>query len=304
VPLVFALINWPDIFDLRSGGSFVEYLLDEGYDVFLIDWGYPEEEDADVGIEQYVCQELESGIREVLRASGQDELTLLGWCIGGTLCLMHGGLYDDSPARNVVLLSTPVDTRRSLYANWVGRDWFDVDYVADGYEAVLGALIDWANKMMKPVTNYWTTYRRLWENALNGEIRREAYQTMARWIADNPRFPARAFREWITWMYKENRLVRVRLRLGRRAVDLSRIDQSLLIVTAGADHIAPPEGTHPLLGLVSSQDITRVDRPGGHIGLMAGSGARKGIWPEISAWLHGRSQTTRRESRNGSSSGA
>jgi polyhydroxyalkanoate synthase len=203
----------------------------------------------------------------------------------------------------MVLLSTPVDTRRSLYARWVGRDWFDVDYVGDGYEAVPGALIDCANKLMKPVTDYWTTYRRLWENVLNGEIRREAYQTMARWIADNPPFPARALREWITWMYKENRLVRGRLRLGRRAVDLSRIGQSLLIVTAGADHVAPLEGTRPLLGLVSSQDITRVDRPGGHIGLMAGSGARKGISPEISAWLRGRSQTTRRESRNGSSSG-
>jgi polyhydroxyalkanoate synthase subunit PhaC len=278
-------------------------LLDEGYDVFLIDCGYPEEKDADVGLEQYVCQELESGIREVLRASGQDELTLLGWCIGGTLCLMYGGIYDDSPVRNMVLLRTPVDTRRSLYANWVGRDWFDVDYVADGYEAVPGALIDWANKMMKPVTNYWTTYRRLWENVLNAEVRREAYQTMGRWIADDPPFPARAFRERITWVYKENRLVRGRLRLGKQAVDLSRIDQSLLIVTAGADHIAPPEGTHPLRELVSSQDITRVDRSGGHIGLMAGSGARKGIWPEISAWLRGRSQTTRRESRNGNGSG-
>ena len=114
--------------------------------MFLIDRGYPEEEDADVGIEQNVCQELQSGIREVLRASGQDELTLLGWCIGGTLCLMHGGLCDDRPARSMVLLSTPVDTRRSLYANWVGRDWFDVDYVADEYEAVPGALIDWAKQ--------------------------------------------------------------------------------------------------------------------------------------------------------------
>ena len=35
--------------------------------------------------------------------------------------------FDDTPARDMVLLSTPVDTRRSLYVNWVGRDWFDVD---------------------------------------------------------------------------------------------------------------------------------------------------------------------------------
>jgi len=120
------------------------------------------------------------GHPRVLRARGQDELTLLGRCIGGTLCLIHGGIYDDSPARNIVLLTTPADTRRSLYADWVGRDWFDVDYVADRYEAVPGAQIDWVNNMMKPVTNYWTTYRRLWENVLNGEIRREAYQRESR----------------------------------------------------------------------------------------------------------------------------
>ena len=299
VLLVFALINRPDIFDLRPGSSFVEYLLNEGYDVFLIDWGYPDEEDADVGLEQYVCDELESGIREVLRASGQDELTLLGWCIGGTLCLLYRGLHESSPVRNMVLLTTPVDTRGSLYASWVGRESFDVDYVAEGYGAVPGAAIDWANKMMKPVTNYFTTYRRLWEAVLEGEARRDAYQPMASWIADNPPFPARAYRDWITWMYKENRLVRGRMRLRGQRVDLSRIDESLLIVTAGADHIAPAEGTRPLLELVSSEDVTWVDRPGGHIGLMAGSRARKEIWPEISQWLQDRSQITRRGSTDG-----
>ena len=80
-----------------------------------------------------------------------------------------------------------------------------------------------------------------------------------------------------------------RMRLRGQRVDLSRIYQSLLVVTAGADHIAPPEGTYPLLELVSSEDVTRLDRPGGHIGLMAGSKARKEIWPDIAAWLADRS---------------
>ncbi len=75
--------------------------------------------------------------------------------------------------------------------------------------------------------------------------------------------------------------MRGRLRLRRRRVDLGRIDQSLLVVTAGADHIAPPHGTKPLLDLVSSEDVTSIDRPGGHIGLMAGSKARSEIWPDI-----------------------
>jgi polyhydroxyalkanoate synthase subunit PhaC len=289
VLLVFALINRPDIFDLRPGNSFIEFLLEQGFDVFLIDWGYPEEEDADVGLEQYVCDELDWGIREVLRHSGHEELTLLGWCIGGTLCLMYAGLNHPSPVRNMALLTTPVDTRGSLYETWVGRDSFDVDYVASGYQAIPGQAIDWANKMMKPVTNYWTTYRRLWESVLAGEARREAYQSMARWIADNPPFPAAAYREWITWMYKENRMVRGTMRLRGRPVDLDAVDQSLLVVTAGADHIAPPQGTKPLLDLVGSDDVTCIDRPGGHIGLMAGSKARAEIWPDIAAWLAERS---------------
>jgi len=289
VLLVFALINRPDIFDLRPGHSFVEFLLEEGFDVFLLDWGVPDDEDSDMGLDSYVCDELHWGLRETLRASGEDEVTLLGWCIGGTLCVLYAALHPDRPVRNLVALTTPVDTTGSLYANWVGRESFDVDYVADAYPAVPGAAVDWANKLMKPVTNYWTTYRRLWEGVSAGTVQRESFQTMARWVADNPPFPSRAYREWITWMYKENRLVSGRMRIRARRVDLAAIDANLLVVTAGSDHIAPRSGTLPLLEAVSSEDVTHLDRPGGHIGLMAGSRARRDIWPEIGAWLAERS---------------
>src|SRR5437763_16443723 len=83
--LVFALINRPEIFDLKPGGSLVEYLLEEGFDVFLVDWGVPDEEDAEMGFEEYVCDELHWAVREVLHASGADELTLVGWCMGATM---------------------------------------------------------------------------------------------------------------------------------------------------------------------------------------------------------------------------
>ena len=289
VLLVFALINRPDIFDLRPGHSFVEFLLDEGYDVFLLDWGVPGEEDADVGLDTYVCDELPWAIRETLRAAGQDEVSLVGWCIGGALVAMYAALEPAGAARNLVLLTTPVDTSDSLYARWVGRPDFDADLVADTLPAVPGRTIDVANKMMKPVTNFWTTYRKLWEQVLAGTERREAYQTMARWVADNPPFAGRAYQEWITAMYQRNQLVAGTLRLRGRRVDLRNIEQNVLVVTAGADHIAPRRGTLPLLDLVSSSDVEHLDRPGGHIGLMAGSKAREEIWPEIASWLAERS---------------
>ena len=289
VLLVFALINRPEIFDLRPGGSFVECLLEEGFDVFLLDWGVPDEEDSDIGLAELVCDEMHWGIREVLRASRSEELTLLGWCIGGTLCAMYCAMDLSAPVRNAVLLTTPIDPGGSLYATWVGSDDFDVDYVADSAGAVPGSGIDWANKLMKPYTNYVTTYRRLFRDVLDGQDVRTRYRPMAKWVADNPPFPSKAFREWITWMYKENRLVDGRVRLRGERVDLRRIEQNLLVVTAGADHIAPREGTLPLLDLASSSDVTHLARPGGHIGLMAGSKAKHEIWPELTDWLAERS---------------
>ena len=47
----------------------------------------------------------------------------------------------------------------------------------------------------------------------------------------------------------------------------------------------------PFFDLVSSEDVEHIDRPGGHIGLIAGSAASKQIWPDIAEWLAERSET-------------
>jgi poly[(R)-3-hydroxyalkanoate] polymerase subunit PhaC len=293
VLLVFALINRPDIFDLRPGGSLVEFLLGEGFDVFLVDWGYPDEEDADVGLDDYVCDELAWAIRETLRASPADELTLVGWCIGATLCAMYCGLDqggEQTAVRNLVLLTMPIDGRDSTYARWVGSPAFDADRVAEQLRVLPGGMVDFANKLLKPVTNFWTAYRRLAESVGDRSARRDVYQPMAKWIADNPNFPGRAWAQWIALMYRDGSLATGRTRLRDRSVDLRRIEQNLLVVTAAADHIAPRSGTLPIFDLVSSADVSHFDRSGGHIGLVAGSAARRELWPDIASWLVERSQ--------------
>jgi polyhydroxyalkanoate synthase len=291
--LVFALINRPEIFDLRPGASLVEYLLEEGFDVFLVDWGDPGEEDAETGFEEYVLDELHWAVRETLRTAGAEELTLLGWCMGATMCAMYCALDGDTPTRaairNLALLTMPIDGRSTVYASLLSANELDPEHVAEQLRVLPGSGIDFANKLIKPVTNFWTTYRRLAQNVADGTVRRDTYQSMAKWVGDNPPFPGRAWAQWVRWLYHDDALVAGRVRLRGRRVDLRRIDQNLLIVTASADHIAPRAGTMPIFDLVASADVTHLDRRGGHIGLIAGSSARGQIWPEIASWLAERS---------------
>jgi polyhydroxyalkanoate synthase len=289
VLLVFALINRPDIFDLRPGHSFVEFLLNEGYDVFLLDWGVPGEEDDDLGLADYVCDELHWAVRETLRASGRHEVSLVGWCIGATLAAIYTALHASGPVRNLIVLTMPIDTRGSTYRQWVDRETFDLEVmVSNG--GVPGSLIDFANKLLKPVTNHVTTRRKLMESVHTGTVDRVSYQAMSKWVSDNPPFPATAYREWIAAMYQQNALIEGTLRLRGQLVDFSKIKrQSVLVVTASADHIAPRQGTVPIIGMIGAEDITHFDRKGGHIGLMAGSKARHEIWPDIADWLADRS---------------
>ena len=83
--LVFALMNKPSILDLRPGHSFVEYMVKQGYDVYLMDWGVPGPEDKDLKFDNYALDYLPRAIRKMKAVSGSDEFTMLGWCIGAIL---------------------------------------------------------------------------------------------------------------------------------------------------------------------------------------------------------------------------
>ena len=80
--MVYALINKPYILDLTKGGSFVEFLVNRGFDVYLIDWGTPGYEDKNMKLDDYILDYLPRAVNKVLRTSEVDELTL-SWLLHG-----------------------------------------------------------------------------------------------------------------------------------------------------------------------------------------------------------------------------
>lgn len=290
VLLVYALINKPYIFDLRPGQSFVEFLLQQGFDVYLLDWGVPGPEDKHIRFDDYATEYIPRAVRKMRRVSGADEFTLLGYCIGATLSTVYAALHPDAPIRNLVLLTAPLDFSAgdSIFAAWLNERYFDVDKIVDRLGNIPVELVETAAKLLKPVENYVGAYSTLWDRLDNDEAV-ESWQAMHKWTHDGVPFAGEAFRQWVKDYIRANKLVKGEHVIHGRRVELAGIRASLLNVIAQYDHIVPPSHSTTIMDLVSSQDKQMEIIPAGHVGVMAGRGARYKLWPKIADWLSRRS---------------
>ena len=109
VLLIYGFVLKPYVFDLVPGNSLVEYLVEEGFDVYLLDFGISGLEDAGLSLEDFVLDYMCGAVRKVLETSGAEEVSLFGHSQGGTLCAIYACLFPGSPLKNLVLISTPTE---------------------------------------------------------------------------------------------------------------------------------------------------------------------------------------------------
>lgn len=289
--MVFAIMNRPHVLDLRPGHSFVEYMLNKGYDLYLLDWGAPGPEDSNLRFDDYTLEYLPRAIRKLRRVAGVEEFSMLGWCLGALISTMYAALRPDDGLRNLILLTAPLDFSDHTaggFARWTATPAFNPDTITEKLGNVPGEMIDSGAKMLKPVENYIGSYTMLWDNIEKpGTV--EAWHAMNTWVRDIIPMAGATYRQLINDLYKENRLMEGTMTLRGETVDLQKLRANLMNVIAEADHITPPCQSERIMELVGSEDRDLFRVRGGHIGIMAGRGAEKNTWPHIESWLAERS---------------
>lgn len=287
--IVYALINKPYILDLSPGASLVEYLVGRGFDVYMLDWGTPGDEDRGMRFEDYVDIYIPRAARKVLRHAGAADFTLLGYCMGGTMSAMFAARHPELPLKNLVLMAAPIDfAEQGYFSEWLAAEHFDVDTLVDTLGNIPGEMIDFGNKMLKPMTNFIGPYTTLWER-ISQKKDLSAWLTMSKWVQDGIPFPGEAFRQWIKEFYQGNKLIAGKLILGGEPVDLARITCSVLTIGAAKDHIVPCHQALAILDAISSEDKESIVIPAGHVSLVVGRGATTNLWPQLGDWLAARS---------------
>lgn len=288
VLLVMSLVSKPYILDLTPGQSLVEFLVQKGFDVYMIDWGVPRPEDSRLTFEDYVLEFMPDCIERVLTDSGEPDINIVGYCMGGQLSTMYASLHADGPLRNLAVFTTPVDaTGMTLMRQWSDPRYFDVDRIVDTLGNVPPELMYASFDMLRPASQAAGRIR-LWDNMWNDEFVK-SFRLFDRWAADQIPFPGETFRQMTRQFMWENRMVRNQFEIGGRKVDLGNITVPFMHVVAEHDHIVPYESAKPLVPMVGSEDKREVMLKGGHVSLVAGGNAIYRLWPQLESWLAERS---------------
>lgn len=284
--VVYALINRETMLDLQPGRSVVQKFLNDGVDVYMIDWGYPKRKDKFLTINDHVNEYMDSMVDFVRRASGKAKINLMGICMGGTFCTIYSALHPEK-VKNLVLTVTPssFDNEDGLLHIWM-KD-IDVDKVVDAFGNMPGDIMNFGFLLLNPARLMLDKYKGYLSN-LDDKAFVENFIRMEKWIFDSPDVPGETFRQFIKDLYQKNLLIQNKLKVGDSVVDLKKITMPVLNIFAKFDHLVPPAASNQITKQLGSKDVRDVCLETGHIGIYVSSKYQNEFVPMITGWLRDR----------------
>jgi polyhydroxyalkanoate synthase len=287
VLLVPSLINRSHIWDLRPGDSFVEGLLERGYDVFLVDWGVADERDADNTMATYVDDYLPAAYAAASDAAGGAP-AVLGHCFGGVIATLWAATVpagkETGPPPALVAIGVPTNwAEMGPLSHITQQGRVDPEDVLDATGNVPPATLLRAFQMLRPLGDL-AGYVTLWDR-LDDRRSAQAIWALTDWAHDHVPFPGATFVEMIRSLSRDNALLTGEVVLAGRPRRLADITCPFLNVYGTHDHVTPPASVAPLADRIGSERTDTLVVTAGHIGLLVGGSARKQTLPKVTEWL-------------------
>jgi polyhydroxyalkanoate synthase subunit PhaC len=282
--IVHSLVSKSYVLDLQPNNSMIRYLLGEGFDVFLLDWGVADAVEAQNTLEDYVDDYIPEAIEATLNESGADELNVIGYCFGGVLTLLLVAGHPDLPIRSLVTLATPADySKMGFMSQMFASGRLDPEDVIGDTGLVSSSRMDEGFQSLKP-TDQIVQQVNLFQNLWNDDFV-EGFLAMNQWARDQVPFPGAAFKQTVQTLIRDNALMRGVVPFGRGEVRLKDITVPYLNVFAEQDGIVPAAASEPITELVGSTDASELRLQSGHVGFVAGRQAAKVARPQIADWI-------------------
>lgn len=291
-----------ETFDLMPQRSLVRYMAACGFKTYLIDWGKPGKKHAHLGMRDYADDMMSQALAQVRKHSGAEDVSLMGWCMGGLISLLYLGISHDPKVRNLVTVASPIDLRGGGLATGVAQALNVPAQLIRRYTdfrlhlldpSVLSAppwLTTLAFKLTDPlssVTSYWDLVTKLWDREFV-----ESHSTTSDYLNNMLLYPGGVVQDMAVKVAVDNELARGEMEIGGKTADLTRIDCSLLVFAGETDSLVPAGIAQKIMDVVASSDKRFAVAPGGHMGVILGSKAQQAVWAETASWLQARDSGT------------
>jgi len=284
--IVYALVNRWEMMDLQPDRSFIKKLLDDGMDVYLIDWGYASFTDRYKTLGDFILGDIDTCVDVVKDRSGRQKINLMGVCQGGTFSVVYAALRP-SKIKNFINIITPVDfdCEDGLLFKWAKT--IDIDNLVDGYHGVVpGNFLNTGFDLLKS-TGKIHKYLAL-PAILKDKKKLMNFFRMEQWVSNSPAQAGEAFRTFAKAFYQENLLIKGKFSLDGETVKLKKIKMPVLTIYAKYDYIVPPSSSKSLNKKIGSKDKKIMEFEGGHIGVFVGTKSQRILAPAIVKWLQKR----------------
>jgi len=238
-------INKYYILDLRQKNSFIKWAVDQGITVFVISWVNPGKELASKGFEDYMLEGPLAALDAVEKATGESEVNMIGYCLGGTLtasALAWMAAQQQSRVKSVTFFTALLDFSEP------GELGVFVDE---------GVLANLEKKMqqrgylegaeMAGTFNMLRANDLIWSFVVNNYLLgKDPFPfDLLYWNSDSTRMPAKMHTFYLRNMYIRNQLREPGgITLAGVPIDLSRADIPAYFISTVEDHIAPWKCTY------------------------------------------------------------
>lgn len=279
----FAMLNRHDVLDLQPDRSLMKKLLDEGLDIYIMDWGYPTKADRYVTMEDYIDGFMNDAVDFIRKSNKVDKIHKMGICQGGTFSMIYASLYPEK-LKSLTTYVTPYDfsnPNSCMLYKWT--KYIDVDAMVDNLGVIPGEMLDQSFGMLKPSMNI-SKYIGIMDS-LEDKDKMMNFLRMEHWKGDLPAIPGEMYRKYIKDLFRDNKLIKGEMELGGRKINLKNMTVPFLNVYATEDNIIPNDSTKPATKAVGSKDTKEYPFPGGHIGVFVGGKSQKELAPAVAKWV-------------------
>ncbi|MGH6841059.1 MAG: PHA/PHB synthase family protein, partial [Methylocella sp.] len=232
-------INKFYILDLNPEKSFVRFAVSQGLTVFIISWVNPDTRHRDKGFEAYMREGICAGLDAIEKATGESEVTAIGYCIGGTLLAMtlaYMAATGDKRIASASFFATQTDFSQAgdlkIFVDEESLHALEKKMAATGY--LDASAMASAFNLLRPEDLIWSY---VVDNYMMGKPPL-AFDLMA-WNADSTRMTAANHLAYLRDFYLENSLARRKAKLCGKTLDLSKVTIPVYHLAAREDHIAP-----------------------------------------------------------------